>query len=398
MAKQSLKTRAGEGWRQWRSAIFLIAAMVGFFGWHINSLTPGLSSAETNAVASSQSMGQITTNSSYAPHKLLQLVAWHLKPGNIVFMRLPSILIALICLASLYYILQRWFGKTIGVLATFMAAATPWYAIMGRLAAPDIMLATPLAVGASILLLQKAKQHKFAAFILFIVALSISLYAPGVIWFMILALILRGRAFKRSLEGLSKSRIAAGILLLLILLSPLIVASVGDMATTKTILGLPSHWPQPLGFIKSLAWGVLALVWRTPYHSSWMLGRLPGLDIIQIALAVFGTYAMYQLARPKAQLLLVYLGFGLVLEALNSNLNLELLLLPAIFVLVGAGLRYLYFEWHGVFPHNPIPKFLALALIGLLTATQLLYGARYTLEAWPHSNDTHSDYRATIKG
>ena len=106
---------------------------------------------------------------------------------------------------------------------------------------------------------------------------------------------------------------------------------------------------------------------------------------------------MYSLARPKAQLLVAILGIGLFIEALNSNTAMFLLAMPALFVLLAAGLRYLYFEWHGVFPFNPIPRIIALLLISLVVGIHIVYGVRYSLIAWPGSSDTLSSYRATIE-
>lgn len=59
---------------------------------------------------------------------------------------------------------------------------------------------------------------------------------------------------------------------------------------------------------------------------------------------------------------------------------------------MAAGLRYLYIEWRHVFPLNPFAHSMALGLISLVVAASLLYGARYSLTAWPHSAEAKSSY------
>ena len=398
MATKKSKFWQRVDWQKTALALAVIVTATLFYTWHLGSTTPGLSSNELSAIGQSHSVSAIYNNPVYAPHKLLQLGFSKLRPNSLAFLKLSSVIFALIFIASLYFIIRKWFGKTVAVLAAAMAAVTPWYAILGRSASPDIMLAIPVLIGSLVLAIQKDKSRQELIFWALIISVAIGLYVPGVLWLLVLALVLRFGGFRQRLEGIRNYKLIGGTILLLVLISPLIKASIGNWQVASGILALPQHSPHVLQFAKSLGWSALALVWRAPYHSPWYLGRLPALDVIQTALVVFGVYAMFSLAKPKAELLLACLGLGLVLEALNSNLSMSLLTLPVLFILLAAGLRYLYFEWHGIFPYNPIPKFIALVLISLLAGTHLVYGVRYTLIAWPHNDQTVQAYRDTIKG
>lgn len=389
-------------WVKDHTAKFLLAstviiALIGIFGWRLGSLTPGISSSEAAAVTQSTSLERIVDNPVFAPHKLLQLAAQQLEPTEVWMVRLPSVIFALAAVGCLYYILNRWFGRTIAGLAIAMAAVTPWFVLLGRDASPNIMFIAPVFIGASLLWLQKAKRWRKLAFYAMILAVGLSLYVPGMVWLILTALALKFRPFRQILKDTSRLHRSFGAVLMLIMLAPLIKAGVDEGSVGMTVLALPDHWPSVLTYIKSLAWSALAIIWKAPYHSDWYLGRLPALDIIQASLVAFGLYAMYALARPKAQLLVAVLGVGLYIEALNSNAAMFLLAMPALFVLLAAGLRYLYFEWHGVFPYNPIPRIIALALISLVAAIHILYGVRYALVAWPGSSETTTAYRATIE-
>lgn len=379
------------------AGMVVIAALIGLFGWRLGSLTPGVSSSEVAAVTRSSSLERIADNPLFAPHKLLQLAAQQFNKSDIWTVRLPSVIFALAAIGCLYYILNRWFGRTIAGLATAIAAVTPWFVLLGRDASPNIMFMAPVFIGASVLWLQKAKRWRKLAFYTMILVVGMSLYVPGLVWLILAALALKIGPFRQILKDINRYQRGLGVVLLLILLIPLIKAGVDDWSVARSVLALPEHWPSVLAYIKSLGWSVLAIGWKAPYHSDWYLGRLPALDIMQSALVAFGLYAMYSLARPKAQLLVAILGIGLFIEALNSNTAMFLLAMPVLFVLLAAGLRYLYFEWHGVFPFNPIPRIIALSLISLVVGIHIVYGVRYSLIAWPGSSDTLSSYRATIE-
>lgn len=144
--------------------------------------------------------------------------------------------------------------------------------------------------------------------------------------------------------------------------------------------------------MKSIGWSALALVWRVRTHNPLIIGRLPLLDIIQIALIVFGTYAMWTKARREMASLLTLIVVAIIFAGFNSNFLLLTLCLPALTTLIGAGLRYLYIEWRSVFPRNPLPLSFALILMACLVGLQVLYGLKYSLVVWPHTPSTKQLY------
>jgi hypothetical protein len=145
-------------------------------------------------------------------------------------------------------------------------------------------------------------------------------------------------------------------------------------------------------FLKHLAWMITSLFFRTPYHDQMLIGRLPLLSVIQLALVVFGVYALYSAARKKAFWLSASVIMGVLLAALNNNLRLLFFSLPGLGIFMAAGLRYLYIEWRSVFPKNPIPKGLAIAMLAAVVTIQALYGLTYSLVAWPAAEPTKQVY------
>jgi hypothetical protein len=136
----------------------------------------------------------------------------------------------------------------------------------------------------------------------------------------------------------------------------------------------------------------LSLFVKTGSSNPLIVGRLPILNILLLALLVFGVYAMQGAARAKAILLALSVLFAVIAAGVNNNLLMLAFGLPAIGIFMAAGLRYLYIEWRSVFPRNPVPKTFALVLIAVVTATQLYFGLHYSLIAWPHAAPTRATY------
>ena len=137
---------------------------------------------------------------------------------------------------------------------------------------------------------------------------------------------------------------------------------------------------------------VTAIFIKTPYSQNLILGRLPLLNLIQITFLVFGAYALWSAAKTKTLALAAGILLGILAAGLNNNLSLLALCIPALGIFITAGLRYLYIEWRGVFPRNPLAKNLALLLIGAVVVVNFIFGLRYSLIAWPHSMPTRSTY------
>ena len=368
-----------------------LAVLIFFlYFWRLGTLTSGLSASETTARAASSSISAIINDPTYAPHKLLQFVSQKIFGHGAADIRIISVLSALFFLACFYWLVRGWFGKMIGLFATLFLAATPWFILITRNGSPLILLLAPLAILASYYWFAKVENLR-AFYALFIVA-GLSLYVPGMVWLIIVGYLLGRKDLGEHSANLKIiSKFFAFILAALIIV-PLVYAGVKDLEVVKNIFLVPSEWASAITTLKSIVWSALALVWRTPTHADFIIGHLPMYNIAQIALAVFGGFALYKLARRKMYIL-VFLGtFGILAAGIGRNLALLTFVLPAVAVAVAAGLRYLYMEWKSVFPKNPIPKYLAVALIAALAALHVSYGLRYSLIAWPNTTETKATF------
>lgn len=370
-------------------AIFIVFI---FYFWHISSLTPGLSPQEGLSRQNSQTFKEILKEGVNAPYYLVQHILVKLHIQDALALRLTSVLFSLVIFGCLFSWLHGWFGKITTFFTMLIFISTPWVILTGRSASPAIMWLWPVVLTASYRWLARTKQHGGALFILFCAGLVIALYTPGLIWLLAAAAIAMRRTLRLILKRPQNTYVVGGILLGLLALVPLIVALVDDPSRLKNLLLIPNKWASPLEELKSIAWSFLSLFWGLRTHVDIALDKLPILNIMQVALCAIGIYALSSAGRRILYFMLSMLVFAVFAAGLNHNLNLINIGLPAMAVFLAAGLRYLYLEWRRIFPFNPFSYALAISLITLVALTQLLYGARYSLIAWPHSPDTKTTY------
>ena len=372
-------------------ALLLLAAFIFFaYFWRLGTLTNGLSAGEAAARTASSSLQAIINDPSYGPHKIAQFISQKILGHGAADIRIVSVLSALFFLVCFYKLVRGWFGKMIGLFASLFLAATPWFILIARDGSPSILLLTPLAILASYYWLARSESSR--AFYVLIVTCALSLYVPGMIWLILLGLLLTRKDFSAHSANLNRISKYSAYLLAAFIIAPLIYASVNNLEIIKSIFLVPEQWASALISLKSIVWSFLALVWRTPTHADFIIGRLPMLNIAQIALATFGCFALYKLARPKMYLLVFIAAFGIITAGINRNLVFLTFALAAVAVALAAGLRYLYMEWKSVFPLNPIPKYMAIVLISSLALLHVSYGLRYSLVAWPNTTETRSTY------
>ncbi len=370
--------------------IFVVTFIFMAFFWRLGSLTGGISPAESAARNSSSSLHTIVNNPVYEPHKILQFSLQKLFGRGALEIRLASSIFSIVFLFCFYQLVKGWFGKIIGFFATLIFAATPWFILLARSGTPDILLFAPVAVLASYYWLVKSRGR--SAWLALLISSVLVMYLPGGLLLILLGAVFARGNLKQATVHLSSREKIISTIISLIVLAPLVYGGIQNPHVLKPLLLIPADWPSVVVAAKSIVWAVLSLLWRTPHHTDFIIGRLPVLNGAQITLALFGGFALIKLARSKLYLLLCMAAFGVLVAGINRDLALLSLALPAIALAVAAGLRYLYMQWRSVFPKNPLPKYLALSLIATLVAMHVFYGLHYSLIAWPNSSTTRSTY------
>ena len=372
--------------------VFLLLSFVSFYVWRLATLTRGLSPAESAARANTFSIHRVLDNPINLPQKLLQLTAQKLGYHGAFSMRLSSVIIALLFLIAMFWLMRTWFGVTAGLAAALIFATTPLVVLLARSATSDVMLLAPAAVLAAYVRLSRHETKPDRPWLLLVIVCSAALYVPGMIWLLGAGVFFTRKKMLAIAKAIQRKTLVVSGALAAVIILPMIWALVRNINLYHDLLLIPARWGQPVAIFKSIGWMALALVWRTPHFNPLIVGRLPILDGVLVCLVVFGAYVMWTRARREMSVILAVLVFSIIVAGINNNLLLLALGLPGLAVLVGAGLRYLYAEWRGIFPKNPIPLSFAWILIVLVVSLQMAYGFRYTLVAWPNTTATKTLY------
>lgn len=371
----------------------LVVILVLFiFIWRLDSLTPGVSPAEVSARKGALSLSAIAHSPINAPIRLVQHGLAAVKLDSWFYMRLPAALIGIILAFSFFRLASGLFGRVVGFMGSLLFVSLPLLVISARQATPVIMFFSPLFLMALYAWLQKSGDRVSWAWASLLVVAGLLAYTPGMIWIIVAGFIVCRQGIVLSLAEASKIWTATAFGLFLALIAPLFVAAAFNLNVLKQIALVPIDLNSISTVSKNIGWMASALIAKAPAGQPLLVGRLPLLNILLVALLIFGSVAMFRAARRKAYALLAVIIFAVLAAGLNNRLALLALGLPAAAVLISAGLRYLYVEWRGVFPNNPIPKSLAILLMSGLVIAQLTYGLRYSLAAWPQAPKTRQVY------
>jgi hypothetical protein len=358
--------------------------------WRLSSLPGGLSKNEVISREASADIHSLLNNPADAPYHILQHAFYSLHAG-IFSLRLASVILAVVFVSGFYLYMRGLFGRLIGLLGSLILLSLPFYSIPGRQATPQIMLFAPLLLMYIFHIFNKS-ESKTLSWITLALASGICLYTPGLVWWLVTAAIFSHKKLLANIAKLPSLIRWFGIGVFALCVTPLIVIVSLHIHSLKQLLLIPSSWPAPLHYGAELLRMLSALVFKSPGHSSLLLKDLPVLNIALIALAAFGGYALFSAARNKAVALGLSIILSILLSALKEDVAYLALAVPALALAVTAGLRYLYVEWRGIFPRNPVPKTFALVLIAVVALAQIYYGANYCLRAWPNSPAVRSAY------
>lgn len=374
-----------------KNGIFLcvFAVLIFFlFFWRLGTLTAGLSANEVAAGQASASISAIVNNPLYGPHKVLQFISQKLLGHGSADLRIISAAFGVFFVFCFYQLVRGWFGKLVAFFSTLFFTSTPWFVLLSRNASPDILLMAPLALLACYYWAAKSDSNK-SYYSIFILA-SLSLYIPGMIWLIGGWVIFCRRHLGRLVKSIKVSHRIIAATLAVGLTIPLLYGAVKNPGLLADIALLPDQWPNLLAVLKGIGWSMLSIFWQTPMHADFIIDRAAMLNYAQFALTIFGCYALLKHAGGKLLLLVYLTAFGIIAASININLSVLTIIYPALALAAASGLRYLFMEWRGVFPRNPIPKYWALGLISVLTIVHVGYGIRYSLVAWPNNSQTEN--------
>ena len=391
----TLKIRqyVNEHWQLIASYSGLFIVLMGVLVYRLGSLLPGFSSTELQAYKDSVSLRVIFRNPVNAPFEIIGrgIYQLHTKSSLLDF-RVLSVLLGVTTLVIFCGLIHYLYGYKSAIIGTVLFGTSSWFLHIARLGTPEIMLFTSLWLYSCHIWL-KATKNKYALLASLILS-SVLIYIPGMIWLVIGGIIFNTKAIKKISKG-SVWVFVASCTLSLILVAPLIWRIYRNLNTLKIILGFQKFgWPSPLSVVHNLIDVPLNVFVYGKYSPETWLSNLPVLGIfcgVMFALGVYIYITKKDKNSVKSSLLLVFI-IGALVVSLNGLTTLSLLV-PFIYLVVTAGISYMFKKWYGVFPRNPIAQGVGILAILTIVSLTVFYQTRQYFVAWPQNITTQQLFR-----
>lgn len=372
-------------------AIAGVAAVLGLMLYQLVSLMPGLSVNEVAVYNSAHSPSAITDNMVNAPYKSAVFIST--KIFEVDFgVRLVGALVGTLAVILFFFLVKELFGTLIGLATTVMFATSSLLLGMSRTATPNIMLLSLLAIIAVAAYIRFGKRTDIgwitAAFVI-----GLSLYVPGIFLFVLPVIIWKFKYARDSIKTINKPAIITASAIFAILLIPILLSLITDPAIWKGYVGINGEL-NTITIMAKYAYAAVASIFViSPIDSAYWLGRQPILDVFATAMFICGAFSLIKHYKLDRLWLILGVAFlSIVWIGATTNRYGVIILLPFIYLVIGAGLRMLTDEWFSVFPKNPIAKYIGAGLLVIAIAVSVNFQLHRFFVAWPNNEATRQAF------
>lgn len=383
-------------WQPFSAAIIGVVMLVGLYGYRLGSLIGPATAGEQQAASQSASLHMIINNPVNAPYKIAVYLV-HKFNDAVVYQRLISGLVAVIAVVLFYNFVSRMYGRYSGVLGSLLFASSAVMLQAGRRGEPTVMLLTLLVLITCGFWLRFG-SHANSTWLVSCLMLGLSLYVPGMVFFVLAGLAWQYKALKKSPNTPKTPTLVFCTLIILACMAPIAYSLFQTPSLWHEYLGLPAKMPEIKSILSSVAYVPLSVLALSPANPAYWLGRQPVLDIFSGGMLVLGCYAVIKKYRLDRTILLAGVFIvSTIWIGLSTNHQNLLVIIPFAYFLVTAGIAYLLREWAKVFPRNPLARSLSVVLMTvavLLAANFQIY--RYFI-AWPKSPATRAALSSQAK-
>ncbi len=377
------------------SAILVGAALIAFlFVFRLGTLVPGSAAIENQTIQSSATVQDILNNPVNAPYKATHLLISRVS-DDILVHRLVNVSISLIVIILFYLLAKRLFVPHTATLATALFATSSVLLHTGRLATPHSMLLMLFVLIACGYALRFSTNNAWA-WILASLAAGISLYVPGMIYFLIAGCIWQLKALQRPFGSTRPLLLISCFAILAAALTPIVFALVREPQLWRSFLGIPASFASPFEMLKDILAVPLGLFAFAPENPVFRLGKQPILEIFSGGMFLIGAYALLRKSRlDRSRLLAGIFILGTVWIGISGNFENSLILLPFAYLVVAEGIGWMLKEWYRVFPRNPLARISAVALITVAVIFAGGFQLRRYFIAWPNNPETVAVFQRT---
>ena len=355
------------------ASILLAVIVLAISIYRFWSVPSGLSASEKlSAIASGRLASGNITGLVNAPWLILEALAIKLYGMTIFALRLPALLLVVASILTMMLAIRAIYRPSLAMMGGLLMACSAFTISLGRAGTPAVM--TVLLLTLAILLgyyVVNAKQKVAPAVGLALDLVALSYMSGGL--YIVVALAVVALLHPKSRYTIKRhKKLLAGIAVayLILLLAPILLIGRGRTTLASLLaIGTPS-----LANLHQLAAGYVV-------GSAGLTGGLmtPMLTITGAIMVVIGLITLAKrggLLSLRSYMIISLLIVGVSMAAFNPD-YIYLLFIPTILLEVIA-IRYIVDKWHGLFPHNPYARSLAiLALSILIGSISLLDINRY---------------------
>lgn len=367
--------------------VIALAVISGLMLYQLGELLPGLSQAEVDTFHSASSLGAITDNMVNAPYKIAVFVSTHVF-DSVFGLRLTGAVLGILAIIIFYLLARRLFTGYVSLASTIMFATSTLVLSVTRQATPNVMLLSVLALVGTGFFLRFNKRPDIA-WILVAVVVGLTIYVPGMLFFIVAAAIWQFKHARKSFEQLEPQFIIATSVILSLLCVPLVINLIREPYLWRAFLALPDEFPPIMEMLEFAGRAVAGLLALAPFGQSFWLGRQPVLDAFAIAMLFYGTYWLnrqYRLDRLWTMAGIFFLSMAWI--AVTRNSLGVVLFIPFTYIVIGIGIQNFTNQWMKVFPKNPIARMFGGLLILVAIGFSVNFQSHRYFVAWPNNEQT----------
>lgn len=382
--------------------VLLALSTIGLLGllliFKLGSLVGGLSDSElaTQQLIANDGLGlqTVAREALFLPYNVMLYLLQYTPFTGPTGVRSVGVLFGILGAAGMFYIFRKWYTPRVAVLGTILFATSSWFLHTARYADQSASyLLLPLLVAAMIALQAKTRSRlAITAAVVFGMAM---LYLPGLILFIIPALVIKRKVIITSLKMQPVWYKIALVFTAIIMLLPLILSLVKPISGRSTIdnllslIGLPgSNLDGAQTMLMTLRDSIGGIFVYNTAGPIFVPGHVPWFDICTTVLAVIGIVQFARFWRLDRSKLIGIVGLlSIVLIALGGAVS-SVVLLPFLFLFVVEGLKWLLESWLEIFPRNPFARSFAIVMICVLTVSIASYQINKYYLAWGRAPET----------
>lgn len=352
-------------------AISLIVALV-IAGTY---LPGGISNQEMQSIVKSNSLdfSKLTAaDITNLPYHLLQHACISLFGVSIFTIKLPSIILAFFSAIGIIMILRRWFKPSVGVLASLVAITTGQFLFIAQDGTPNILyLFWPVCLLLLATQISYQKKLKWLYVIGLCITVALSLYTSLSIYLLVafVFVILLHPHLRYVIKQIPLTPLIFGVVLTVVLTTPLIISLINNPNLSLTLLGIPTHWPNLSANFGSL--GAEYFGFNKPGGLTLMT---PFFELGSMLLIAFGVFHVIRTGITAKNYVITSWVLCLIpLVILNPSLT-SITFLPLV-LLLATGLNTILVYWYKLFPSNPYARIGGLIPLAILVIVLVFSGA-----------------------